>query len=49
MNKEDLGKVLSLSCVENYFLGYLQKRIDIRLLYVESFVSFNEVINGYYE
>ena len=47
MNKEDLGKVLSLSCVENYFLGYLQKRIDIRLLYVESFVSFNEVINAF--
>lgn len=47
MNKEELGKVLSLSCVENYFLGYFQSRFDVRLLYTESFVPFQEVINAF--
>lgn len=47
MNKESLGKVLSLSCVENYFLGYFQERFDIRLLYAESFLPFQEVINAF--
>ena len=40
MNREALGKVLSLSCVENYFLGYFQERFDVRPLYAESFVPF---------
>ena len=47
MNKEDISKVLSLSCVENYFLGYFQKRFDVRKLYVESFVSFNSVVDSF--
>lgn len=49
MNKEQLGKVLSLSCVENYFLGYFQERLDVRLLYAESFVPFQEVINAFWQ
>ena len=47
MNKEDLGRVLSISCVENYFLGYFQRKFDIRLLYVESFVPFQRVMNSF--
>lgn len=47
MNREDLGKVLSLSCVENYFLGYFQERFDVRLLYAESFVPFREVMTAF--
>ena len=47
MNKEELGKVPSLSCVENYFLGYFQKRLDVRLLYAESFVPFHDVLNAF--
>ena len=31
MNRDTLGKVLSLSCVENYFLGYFQEKFDVRL------------------
>lgn len=47
MNKTDIGKVLSLSCVENYFLGYFQNKFDVRLLYTESFVPFNDVIESF--
>ena len=47
MNREVLGKVLSLSCVENYFLGYFQEKFDVRLLYAESFVPFQEVMNAF--
>ena len=47
MNREVLGKVLSLSCVENYFLGYFQERFDVRPLYAESFVPFQEVMNAF--
>lgn len=47
MNKGDISKVLSLSCVENYFLGYFQSKIDVRLLYTESFVSFNDVVDSF--
>ena len=47
MNRESLGKVLSLSCVENYFLGYFQDRFDVGSLYVESFVPFQEVMNAF--
>ena len=47
MNREDLGKVLSLSCVENYFLGYFQERFDVRLLYAESFVPFQKVMGAF--
>lgn len=47
MNKTDISNVLSLSCVENYFLGYFQKMFDIRSLYSESFVSFNEVLEAF--
>lgn len=47
MNREDLGKVLSLSCVENYFLGYFQERFDVRPLYAESFVPFREVMTAF--
>ena len=47
MNKGDISKVLSLSCVENYFLGYFQNKLDVRLLYAESFVPFNEVVESF--
>lgn len=47
MNKTDIGKVLSLSCVENYFLGYFQNKFDVRLLYTESFVPFNDLIESF--
>lgn len=47
MNREALGKVLSLSCVENYFLGYFQERFDVRPLYAESFVPFREVMTAF--
>lgn len=47
MNRETLGKVLSLSCVENYFLGYFQERFDVRSLYAESFVPFQKVMNAF--
>lgn len=47
MNKGDLSKVLSLSCVENYFLGYFQSKFDVRLLYTESFVPFNDVVDSF--
>ena len=43
----NINKVLSLSCVENYFLGYFQSKIDVRLLYTESFVSFNDVVDSF--
>lgn len=47
MNREALGKVLSLSCVENYFLGYFQEKFEVRPLYAESFVPFREVTNAF--
>ena len=47
MNKGDISKVLSLSCVENYFLGYFQSKFDVRLLYTESYVPFNEVVESF--
>lgn len=47
MNRKTLGKVLSLSCVENYFLGYFQESFDVRSLYAESFVPFQEVMNAF--
>ena len=47
MNRGTLGKVPSLSCVENYFLGYFQTRFDTRLLYAESFVPFQEVMDAF--
>ena len=47
MNKGDISKVLSLSCVENYFLGYFQNKLDVCLLYAESFVPFNEVVESF--
>ena len=47
MNRADLGKALSLSCVENYFLGYFQGKFDVRFLYAESFVPFREVTDSF--
>lgn len=47
MNKEDIVGQLSLSCVENYFLGYFQGCFDIRFLYAESFAGFAAVCDDF--
>ncbi len=45
MTKEDIKNALSLSCVENYFLGYFKNKFDIRALYVNSFLPFDKVMD----
>lgn len=47
MNREELSKALSLSCVENYYLVWLGRYIDIRKLYFNSFISAAEVLNDF--
>ena len=47
MNKEELSKTLSISCVENYFLVWIAKFMDKRALYFSSFVPAGEIINDF--
>jgi hypothetical protein len=47
MNKEELSKALSISCVENYFLVWAKEYFDIRELYYQSFLPMNEIISDF--
>ena len=47
MNKKCIEHVLSLSCVENHFLGYFQFIFDVRMLFVKSFVSMQKVLEDF--
>ena len=47
INKRELTKVLSLSCVENYFLAWLKQYYDISKLYGVEFVSMLQIFNDF--
>ena len=47
ITKNDLSEVLGLSCVEKYFLSWLDKITDITKLYGFAFVSLNQVFNDF--
>ena len=47
MKKEDIPQNPYLSCVEAYYLAWLQEFFDVRKLYAESFVEFAEVIKDF--
>ena len=47
-NKELISNVLSISCVENYFLGWGKELgIDCRKLFAKSYLSANEIITDF--
>lgn len=47
IGKKELSEVLSLSCVENYFLPWLNQYYDIRNLYGKDFLSVQEILNDF--
>lgn len=47
LSKKDLTEVLSLSCVESYYLAWLKKYFDISNLYGQYFRSVKEIMNDF--
>ena len=47
LSKKELTDVLSLSCVENYYLAWLKNYIDISNLYGQYFRSVKEIMNDF--
>ena len=47
LGKKEIANALGLSCVENYFLPWLEKSYDVTLLYGASFVSLGQVIKDF--
>ena len=47
MTKEEVAESLSLSCVEAYFLAYFKNFFDVRPLYVQSFVPFDQIVSDF--
>lgn len=47
LSKKDLTKVLSLSCVENYYLAWLKQYFDISTLYGQYFRSIKEIMSDF--
>ena len=47
LSKKDLTEVLSLSCVENYYLAWLKQYFDISILYGQYFHSVKEIMSDF--
>lgn len=47
IDKKELSEALGLSCVENYFLAWLNERYEVKKLYGNSFVSAGQVFDDF--
>lgn len=47
LSKNEIANALGLSCVEKYFLPWLEKNYDITALYGSSFVSLSQVFDDF--
>ena len=47
LTQKELTEVFYLSCVENYFLAWLNKYYDISKLYGTEFISLSKVFNDF--
>ncbi len=47
ITKKEISEVLALSCVESYFLAWLQRYYDVRRLYGESFITLKQVFDDF--